>query len=171
MQTIFHSWLQLQFSRAPSHIQIFILIMGGLLAGAAHTVQAQTVTDGAIGRVNTLQGDVTMTLFANRTALRIGSPIALGAQITTQGASSVGITFIDNTLISIGPHSELVIDHFVYAPQQGKASLIAWLGKGTMNYMSGLIAKMRPEAVQVNTPTGMIGVRGTHFATKVDDQW
>jgi hypothetical protein len=131
----------------------------------------QNAVDSTVGRVSTLQGEVTMTLFANRTLLRVGSPILLGAQINTQGSSSVGITFVDSTLISIGPHSELVIDQFVYAPQQGKASLIAWLGKGTMNYMSGLIAKMRPDAVQVNTPTGMIGVRGTHFATKVDDQW
>lgn len=149
------------------------MVIACLMVGmvTAQTALAQAIADGPVGRVSTLQGEVTMTLFANRTPLRIGSPVLLGAQITTQGASSVGITFIDNTLISIGPHSELAIDQFVYAPQQGKASLIAWLGKGTMNYMSGLIAKMRPEAVQVNTPTGMIGVRGTHFATKVDDQW
>ena len=34
---------------------------------------------------------------------------------------------------------------------------------------SGLIAKMRPEAQTVRTPTGTIGVRGTHFLVKIDD--
>ena len=42
------------------------------------------------------------------------------------------------------------------------------LTKGTLNYVSGAIAKISPEAVAVKTPTGTIGVRGTQFVVKVD---
>ena len=38
-----------------------------------------------------------------------------------------------------------------------------------MNYVSGVIAKLQPDAVSVKTPTGTIGVRGTQFVVKVDD--
>ena len=35
-------------------------------------------------------------------------------------------------------------------------------------YRSGVIAKLRPDAVALKTPTGTIGVRGTHFVVKVE---
>ena len=34
-------------------------------------------------------------------------------------------------------------------------------------YVSGVITKLKPEAVKVKTPTGTIGVRGIKFVVKV----
>jgi hypothetical protein len=39
-----------------------------------------------------------------------------------------------------------------------------------MAYLSGLIGKLSPESVRIETPTASIGVRGTHFAVKAGDQ-
>jgi hypothetical protein len=38
-----------------------------------------------------------------------------------------------------------------------------------MNYVSGVIAKLQPDAVSVTTPTGTIGVRGTNFVVRVEE--
>ena len=43
------------------------------------------------------------------------------------------------------------------------------MSKGSMNYISGVIAKLKPEAVSVKTPTGIIGIRGTQFVVKVEE--
>mgnify|MGYP001126647623 CR=1 FL=1 len=43
------------------------------------------------------------------------------------------------------------------------------LDKGSLSYVSGLITKLKPEAVTVKTPTGTIGVRGTQFLVNVDE--
>ena len=43
-------------------------------------------------------------------------------------------------------------------------------GKGTLNYVSGVIARLRPDAVSVDTPTGTIGVRGTQFVAKIEKE-
>ena len=37
-----------------------------------------------------------------------------------------------------------------------------------MAYVSGRIAKLMPEAVRLETPTSVIGVRGTHALVKVE---
>ena len=39
-----------------------------------------------------------------------------------------------------------------------------------MNYVSGVIAKLQPDAVTLNTPTGTIGVRGTQFLVHVEEE-
>ena len=44
------------------------------------------------------------------------------------------------------------------------------MSKGTLNVVSGVIAKLKPESVSVKTPTGEIGVRGTTYLIKVEPQ-
>lgn len=83
---------------------------------------------------------------------------------------SIGVVFHDDTLLSLGPGSDLVIDEFVYAPRQGKLSLVFRMLKGTAVYLSGLIAKLAPDSVHFVTPSASVGVRGTKFAVKVQER-
>ena len=71
--------------------------------------------------------------------------------------------------MSFGPDTELTVDEYLYAPAQGQLQLTTKLARGSLNYVSGVIAKLKPEAVQVKTPTGIIGVRGTQFVARVED--
>ena len=41
--------------------------------------------------------------------------------------------------------------------------------RSSLNYVSGVIEKLKPDAVTVGTPTGIIGVRGTQFLLKVEE--
>ena len=68
---------------------------------------------------------------------------------------------------SIGPDTEISVDEYLYTPAKGDRKLSANMLKGTLNYSSGIIAKLKPEAVSLKTPTGNIGVRGTHFVVMV----
>jgi len=81
----------------------------------------------------------------------------------------MGITFKDNTVMSFGSNTEVVVDEFLYSPGKDQLALGAKVNKGTMEYVSGVVAKLKPEAVSIKTPTGTIGVRGTHFMLKIDD--
>ena len=63
----------------------------------------------------------------------------------------------------------MTVDEFVYAPAQREGRLSTRLARGTLNYVSGAIARHQPENVQVRTPTGTIGIRGTHFVVEVDE--
>jgi hypothetical protein len=78
------------------------------------------------------------------------------------------VTFRDNTVMSFGPDTELTVDEYLYQPTQNQGRLGTRISKGTLNYVSGAIARVRPDAVSVTTPTGTIGVRGTQFLLKVD---
>jgi hypothetical protein len=82
----------------------------------------------------------------------------------------MGVTFKDETVMSFGPNTELVVDQYLFNPAQGKLKLNAKLAKGSLNYVSGMIAKIQPEVVSVNTPVGTIGVRGTQFVVAVEEE-
>jgi len=40
--------------------------------------------------------------------------------------------------------------------------------RGTFSYLSGMIGKLSPGSTRIETPSGIVGVRGTHFLAKVE---
>jgi hypothetical protein len=101
---------------------------------------------------------------------KIGLGIQANDTLRTSTDGCIGVVFQDDTFLSLGPRSDLVIDEFVYAPRQGKLSLVFRMLKGTAVYLSGLIAKLAPDSVRFVTPSASVGVRGTKFAVKVEER-
>jgi hypothetical protein len=122
-----------------------------------------------IGYVKTVSGEAWVSSAGQRVRAEPGTPVLLGSQLKTQAQASLGVTFKDNTVMSFGPDTELTVDEYLYAPAQGQLKLGTSLLKGSLNYVSGVIARLKPDAVSVKTPTGIIGVRGTQFVAKVED--
>lgn len=123
-----------------------------------------------IGYVKTVKGDAMVISGGNQVKAEVGTPVMNGSKLKTGTNASMGVTFKDNTVMSFGPNTELTVDEYVYSPNKGKLKLGATMAKGTLAYLSGAIAKIKPDAVTVKTPTGTIGVRGTHFVLKVDEE-
>jgi len=90
--------------------------------------------------------------------------------LRTGGSGSIGIVFNDDTFLSLGPGSVLIIDEFVFAPKQGKFSIVVRMLKGTAAYLSGLISKLSPDSAHFKTPTASIGIRGTKFVARVEGE-
>ncbi len=123
-----------------------------------------------VGYVKTVVGDAWVSNAGQSVKAEPGTPVLLGSGLRTAVGAAMGVTFKDDTVMSFGPNTELTVDEYLYAPAQGQLKLSTRLIRGTLNYISGVIAKLRPEAVSVKTPTGIIGVRGTQFVALVEDQ-
>ena len=138
------------------------------LACAAASATAAAQETGAIGYVMKVSGEAAVVSDGKSVPAVVGTPVLLGSTLRTGPAGALGVTLKDNTVMSFGPNSELRVDEFLFAPARNELKLTTSITRGTMNFISGVIAKLKPEAVQVQTPTGTIGVRGTHFLVKVD---
>lgn len=141
-------------------------LLSAILSLSAAAAWAQATP---IGYVKTVTGEASVTTAGNTVKAVPGTPLQQGSVLRTSAKSSLGVTFQDNTLMSFGPDTEVAVDEYLYQPSQGKLKLGTRVGKGTLNYVSGVIAKLDPNAVSVKTPTGIIGVRGTEFALKVEE--
>jgi hypothetical protein len=123
-----------------------------------------------IATVNKMSGMATVVRQGRTVSATIGLEICEGDTIRTGPDGSIGIVFNDDTLLSLGPGSVLIIDEFVFAPRQGKFSIVIRMLKGTAAYLSGLISRFAPESAHFKTPTASIGIRGTKFIVKVDGE-
>lgn len=121
----------------------------------------------AVGYVKTSSGRAVAVRQGAEHALAPGQPLFERDTIRTGPESSVGITMKDGTMLSAGPDTELMVDHYAYAPAEGNLGFAARVSQGTLDFVSGMLGKLAPESVSVETPTGVIGMRGTHFVVNV----
>ena len=134
-----------------------------IAAGATTSARAD---ESFIGNVKAVQGSA----FVQRASGHV--PATEGLRLLPQDVLHTGpdgrMAFIlrDGTRISLGSNSEMKLDRFAYEP--AKSDLFLDLTKGVLAYISGKIAKASPESVKVQTPVGIIGIRGTHFAVALD---
>jgi hypothetical protein len=97
----------------------------------------------------------------------VGFPIRQNDVVATGADGAIGVTFTDSTMLSLGPNTEITVDKYVFDPKANNASFTANMAKGTLQFISGEIAKLSPDAVKINIPTGTIAVRGTRFLVEV----
>lgn len=140
---------------------VFLVMVG--LAGSAWAQES-------IGFVKTVTGAATVTSSGKSVNAVPGTPIHVNSVLKTGPKATMGITFKDNQIMSFGPDTELTVDEYLYAPARGDLKFSASMSKGTLNVVSGVIAKLKPDSVSVKTPTGTIGVRGTNYVIKVEPQ-
>jgi hypothetical protein len=128
-----------------------------------------SLADNSIGFIKKLNGSATVLRGKIALAVKPGDFVYMNDIIRTDGSGSVGITFKDNAMISIGPNTVYAIDEYVYQPKDNQLSFVSKISKGTLNFVSGNLTKLAPNAVKVNTPVGTMGMRGTHFLLKVEE--
>ena len=92
-----------------------------------------------------------------------------GDVVTTGVDGSVGITFLDNSLLSAGPNSVLAIERYAFNSTTHEGAFESSLRKGTLSVVSGKIAKQSSDAMKVKTPSSILGVRGTEFLVQSSD--
>jgi hypothetical protein len=121
-----------------------------------------------IGSVKLAQGGAVVRRDGQSMPAREGMHLQLNDTLETSADARVGMILQDGTRISIGPRTELRLDRFVYQPVEGKFGLLLRLSRGILAYVSGKIAQFSSESVTVETPVGVLGLRGTHFAVSIE---
>ena len=80
---------------------------------------------------------------------------------------SASLILQDDTIICIGPNSAMNMEVYAFNPSIYEYSMATRLLKGTFLFLSGVIAKIAPDNMKIQTPDGTIAVRGTRFLVEV----
>jgi hypothetical protein len=135
-----------------------------VLAGLAPAARAEEA-----GHVKVVKGTVQIERSGQKLPATVGAAVQSGDVVTTGADGSVGITFLDNSLLSAGPNSVLVIDRFAFDTTTHQGAFESSLRKGTLAVVSGKLSKASPDAMKVKTPAAVLGVRGTEFLVRTGD--
>lgn len=142
------------------------LVCGIALCSLAAPCQAQSPT--SVGRIKAVSGTVSLVRGAQPVTTVAGSEVFASDIIQTGADGHVSLTLRDATRLSLGPGTEVQLTSFAYDPADSRLDLVVRLARGVLSYVSGRIAKLRPGAVRLETPTSVIGVRGTHALIRVE---
>ena len=135
---------------------VLALLVPAGVAGAADDV----------GRVKVVKGSVTIQRSGGSLPATVRMKLLEGDVIATGRDGSAGVTFNDDSLLSVGPDSVLAIDRFAFDSTTHAGRFDTSLRRGTLSAVSGKIAKQSPDAMKVRTPSTILGVRGTEFVVR-----
>lgn len=117
-----------------------------------------------IGKITLLEGEAFVKRGEETLRLNISDQISNNDFIETKTNSKVKITFIDNTIITIGKESSLKIeDYFFDSNNKNSAKTELNVSKGAFHAITGQIGKVNPEKFKLKTKNATIGIRGTEI--------
>ena len=122
-----------------------------------------------IGLVKVAKGTVNVQRGGERLPVAVGSAVQLSDVIVTGADGSAGITFSDNSLVSVGPNSVFAIDKYKFDTTTHAGEFEGNLRQGRLAAVSGKMVKQSPESMKIRTPSAIMGVRGTEFVVQVDE--
>jgi hypothetical protein len=128
---------------------------------------ARAADNPPIAQVKKVTGQVVIQRSGRRLPAKVGDPLFEKDILETGPDGGIGITFVDNTVFSTGPNSQLALDEFQFDSNNFRGSMLADMRQGTLAVVSGDITCSSPGAMKIKTPTAVLGVRGTTFAVQV----
>ena len=120
-----------------------------------------------IAQVKTLRGDAFIVRGTDRLPAKVGDMLYQSDVVETGPGATIGFTFVDNSVFSAGPDSQVALEQFHFDSSTFKGDMLVDMRKGTLTVVSGDITHATPGAMHIRTPTANLGVRGTTFAVKV----
>jgi len=146
-----------RIARRVSAVLLF-LACASLPAGAA---------ENPAGKVTALEGEAWVDEgFWSKKELEVGSIVYAGDTVQTDDDSRINMRFLDETFFTLGPDAKMTIDAYD-EDENAVVSFGASVLRGAFRFVSGLLSKKKPEAMNVQITTATIGVRGTHVAGEV----
>ena len=121
------------------------------------------------GRIKMTTGSVFIVRGNSTVVARPGDALFASDTLRTGADGSVGVTLRDDTRLSLGAGSEVRVERYVYAPDNGAFGMVLNFVRGVAAYISGHMAKLAPDSIRLETPAAIVGVRGTTLAIHVEE--
>ena len=141
-----------------------------LMVAAVLSAMAIPALASDAGLVKVSKGNVQIERNGAKMAAPVGASVQTSDVIMTGADGSAGITFTDNSLVSVGPNTVFAIDKYRFDSTTHAGEFEGSLKKGRLAAISGKMVKASPESMKIRTPSAIMGVRGTEFVVQVDEE-
>ena len=117
----------------------------------------------AVGAVDRVENEAKIVAGDTVTPATIGTPVHARDELCTGPEGRLRVTFRDDTVLTLGENANVIIDRFVYDPEQNVGETLIRTTKGAFLFASGRIKGLKQHSIAVSTPVADVGVRGTQF--------
>src|ERR1700722_12737028 len=141
----------------PSAIcRLSLLLAAGIFRASIAVGEPITV-----GGVDKVQAQVEATQAGQTRGLVVKSEVYFRDRCHSREGARLQATLKDGTRLTLGENATLVVDEFIYDPSMSRGALSIRVVKGAFLYVGGRIEGVNGAKVQIHTPVGAIGLRGT----------
>jgi hypothetical protein len=141
---------------------VLLCASGAFLPGAAAAAISDQIT---VGNTKVIVRTVIGSFEGDLRVLQLEDDVYHNELIETEEESATQLVFLDETTLTLGPNSTVVLDSFVYDPDPTQASFVMTATKGIFRFASGKLPK---NAYRLHTPAATIGIRGTVLAFSIE---
>lgn len=115
-----------------------------------------------IGTISSIRGHAHIIRKDSKTAaLQLNQRILTNDKINTAANSYIKITFDDGSIVSQGENASIIIDEFLYTPDDPEKNHFTMrIAKGVCRTVTGMITNLNPNRFKVKTRMATIGIRG-----------
>jgi hypothetical protein len=93
----------------------------------------------------------------------VGTPVQTNDELRTGAKSHLEVSFRDNTTLTLGENARVVIDRYVFNPEQSTGELALSTSAAAFRLATGKLSEMRDKKINVSAPFAALAVRGTDF--------
>jgi len=118
-------------------------------------VQAQTPAASPspfVAQIKVSRGIVRIERAGQRFPGPVGARIKVDDTVLTEANGEAGLMFLDNSTLSMGPDSEVLLQRFNYDPTTYMGAFDAYVKQGTVSLQAGNLAQSGPDNMRVTTP-------------------
>lgn len=120
----------------------------------------------SLARIKTTAGEAFVQRAEQQFPARPGLVLQQADVLSTGADGRMALMLPDNTRFSLGPDSRLTLTRFELDRLGEAGAVEARVDAGSLAIVSGRVAKTRPDAMLIRTPTALLGVRGTRFVVE-----
>jgi hypothetical protein len=118
----------------------------------------------SVGKVVALKGGAYIKRANKTIKIYLGTNLEKKDKVITNKRTKLQIRFNDNTIITVGKNSQLLIsDYLLDEEEEEKSSFAINFIAGIFKTISGKIGKLNPDKFKLKTKTASIGIRGTRL--------
>lgn len=138
-----------------------------LLGGGVAETQAQSGE--WVGQIKVSRGLVFLERGGQRYPGMVGVRLRENDTVLTAANGSVGLMFNDNSMLSMGPNGEVLLERYAYDSTTYMGAFDAFVKRGAVSIETGNLAQS-PDAVRVKTPQAELRGQTRNFAVHVEGE-
>jgi hypothetical protein len=144
-------------------LRIFALLLASTLAVHPDLALArdEAAIAGLVTRVEN-QAEIASLAGTSRAAFQ-GDTVRIRDELRTGAGARLEVTLQDDTVLTLGENARVLVDRYVFDPDQDFGETILQAARGAFRFAAGRIQGLAERKIVISTPYADIGVRGTEF--------
>ena len=135
---------------------------------ALGAVAAQAQAGNWVGQIKVSRGIAHLERAGQRFPAPAGLRLKENDVVLTEANGSVGIMFNDNSMLSMGPNGEVLLERYAYDSTTYLGAFDAYVKRGAVSIEAGNLANATPDAIRLKTPQAEIRGQARSFAVNVE---